>query len=324
MSIYDQRPIRSEFTATSTTTDVLSGAELTGSTALVTGASSGLGLETTRALTAAGARVIAPVRRQTVAGTPLVAMSNVDVVPNVDFADLHSVAGAADHIRAIVPQGLDMVIAAAGVMATPHQSVGPGWEYQFTVNHLGHFALITRLYPLVARRGGRIVVYSSAGHHSSDIRWGDPHFLQGYDKWLAYGQSKTANILFTVHLDSLGQQDGVRAFSLHPGKILTGLQRDLQKDEQIELGWINPAGTLIAEDFKTPAQGAATGVWAATSESLEGVGGLYLEDCDIASSVACPGGSIDDGGVQPYALDTESAERLWLTSVAITASDILR
>jgi NAD(P)-dependent dehydrogenase (short-subunit alcohol dehydrogenase family) len=204
------------------------------------------------------------------------------VVDDVELADLGSVARAAETIAGTTDR-IDLLIAAAGVMATPRRPVGPGWDYQLSVNRLGHFALVTRLYPLLAAGGARVVVYSSAGHHSSGIHWDDPHFLSGNDKWTAYGQSKTANVLFALHLDLLGQGAGVRAFSLHPGKIITGLQRDLPVEEQVQLGWI-------------ASQGAATGLWAATSPLLDGRGGLYLEDCDIAR-LAAADGTMDDGGV---------------------------
>jgi len=319
MSIIDQHPLDSGFTASSTATDVLAGIDLSGRTALVTGGYSGLGLETTKALAAAGARVIVPARRPASASAALDGVPGV-AVTSLDLGDLASVAHAAGEVTALSDR-IDLLIAAGGVMATPQRPVGPGWDYQLAVNHFGHFALVARLYPLLARGGARVVVYSSAGHHSSGIRWDDPHFLTGYDKWAAYGQSKTANVLFAVQLDQLGRSDGVRAFALHPGKIITGLQRDLPRAEQVALGWVNDAGAVVAGDFKTPSQGAATGLWAATSPLLDGRGGLYLQDCDVAH-VAAPGGSMDDGGVQPYALDPDAAARLWRLSSALTATRV--
>lgn len=257
------------------------GVDLTGRTALVTGGYAGLGLETTRALARAGAHVIVPARRADVAREALADVVAATVVDDVDLADAISVARAADTIMEITDR-IDLVVAAAGVMATPQRPAGPGWDYQLSVNHLGHFALLTRLYPLLAGHDARVVVYSSAGHHASDIRWDELHFLTGYDKWKAYGQSKTANSLFAVHLDQLGHADGVRAFALHPGKIITGLQRDLPTADQVALGWIDERGTVVGEGFKTRSQGAATGLWAATTSALDGCGGLYLEDCDVA------------------------------------------
>jgi NAD(P)-dependent dehydrogenase (short-subunit alcohol dehydrogenase family) len=319
MTITEQHPLGSGFTASTTAAEVLDGIDLTGRTALVTGGSSGLGLETATALANAGARVIMPVRQAAMARSIL---AGATVIDGFDLGDLSRVARVAEEV-AILVDGIDILVAAAGVMATPQRLVGPGWDYQLAINHLGHFAFIARLYSLLAVRQARVVVYSSAGHHASGIRWDDMHFLSGYDKWAAYAQSKTANVLFAARLDTLGQRDGVRAFSLHPGKIITGLQRDLAIDEQIGLGWIDQAGNVVGDHFKTPSQGAATGLWAATSSALDGKGGLYLEDCDIART-AEPEGSIDDGGVQPYALDSDEAERLWKFSARITATTIFQ
>lgn len=320
MTLAEQHPLGSGFTAASTATDVLVDRDLSGQTAVVTGGYSGLGLETTRALASAGARVLVPARRASVALESLAGLDGVVVVEGMDLADLGSIADAAAKIS-VATDRIDMLISAAGVMATPLRPVGPGWDYQFAVNHLGHFALTTQLFPLLVRAGGRVVSYSSAGHHASDIRWNDPHFLTGYDRWAAYGQSKTANVLFALWLDRLGADHGVRAFALHPGKIMTGLQRQLSVAEQVELGWIDLDGNVADADFKSPSQGAATGLWAATSPSLEGRGGLYLEDCDIAP-VAKEGGTMDQGGVQPYALDVSSAERLWRLTSAMTATNL--
>jgi len=320
MSMNEQHSLGSGFTAASSAADVMAGIDLTGKTALVTGGYSGLGLETTKALATAGAHVLVPARRADAARHALAGIPSVTVLDDVDLADLGSIALLSDHLMEAA-EGIDLVIAAAGVMATPRRPVGPGWDYQLAVNHFGHFALVTRIFPLLAARGARVVVYSSVGHHSSDIRWDDPHFLTGYDKWASYGQSKTANVLFAVHLDRLGQNRGVRSFALHPGKIITGLQRDLPVSEQVALGWIDASGAVIGDDFKSPSQGAATGLWAGTSELLNGRGGLYLEDCEVAH-VAVPGGSMDDGGVQPYALDTDAAAKLWQFTSAITATRV--
>jgi NAD(P)-dependent dehydrogenase (short-subunit alcohol dehydrogenase family) len=238
----------------------------------------------------------------------------------MDLADLESVRAAAARINDSVTR-LDLLMAVAGVMATPEGRVGPGWEGQFAVNHFGHFVLACELYPLLAAAdgGARVVVNSSAGHTLTDIRWHDPHFRTGYDRWLAYGQAKTANALFAVRLDALGRSDGVRTFALHPGKIITGLQREMTLREQIERGWVDEHGTVIGADFKTPSQGAATGLWAATSSLLDGRGGLYLEDCDVAR-VSAPSEPMDDGGVRAYAIDPDAAARLWELSVAATGA----
>jgi NAD(P)-dependent dehydrogenase (short-subunit alcohol dehydrogenase family) len=318
MTSIDQQPLGSPFSAASTAQDVTANLDLSGTSAVVTGGYSGLGLETTCTLAAAGARVIVPARRPDIARAVLAQVKGCEVVP-MDLNDLASVRAAAAHIRDSLAR-LDLLMAVAGVMATPERRVGPGWEGQLAANHFGHFALACELYPLLAAAdGARVVVNSSAGHTLTDIRWHDPHFRTGYDKWLAYGQAKTANALFAVHLDTLGRGDGVRAFSLHPGKIITGLQRDMTLQEQIDRGWVDEHGDVIATDFKTPSQGAATGLWAATSPLLADRGGLYLEDCDIAG-ISDPEASMDDGGVRAYAIDPDAAARLWDLSIAATGT----
>ncbi|MFG2235002.1 SDR family NAD(P)-dependent oxidoreductase [Streptomyces sp. NPDC048723] len=314
----DQQPLGSSFSHTSTAEDVMAGLDLSGVTAVVTGGYSGLGLETTRSLAAAGARVIVPARRPGTARTALGDLPGCEVVP-MDLADLDSVRAAAALISACVDR-IDLLMAVAGVMATPERRVGPGWESQLATNHFGHFTLTCELYPLLAAaNGARVVVNSSAGHALTDIRRHDPHFRTGYDKWLAYGQSKTANALFAVHLDALGRGDGVRSFALHPGKIITGLQREMTLREQIDRGWVDAYGNVIGAGFKTPSQGAATGLWAATSPLLRGRGGLYLEDCDIAR-IAAPSEPMDDGGVREHAIDPEAAAHLWTLSTTATNS----
>lgn len=237
----------------------------------------------------------------------------------MDLTDLHSVRAAVAQISHRIDR-LDILMAVAGVMATPERRVGPGWESQLAANHFGHFVLTCELYLLLAAAdGARVVVNSSAGHVLSDIRWQDPHLRTGYDKWLAYGQAKTANSLFAVHLDTLGRHDGVRAFALHPGKIITGLQREMSLREQIDRGWVDEHGNVIGAGFKTPSQGAATGLWAATSPLLGTRGGLYLEDCDVAH-LSAPGQPMDDGGVRAYAVAADSAARLWELSLAATGT----
>ncbi|MQY09852.1 SDR family NAD(P)-dependent oxidoreductase [Actinomadura macrotermitis] len=308
-----QRKLGSGFGAASTAGDVLAGIDLTGRTALVTGGHSGLGLETTRALARAGARVIVPARRPAEAARALRDLPGVDV-HGLDLADLDSVRAFADRI---LDGGhvLDILIGNAGVMACPETRVGPGWEAHFATNHLGHHALVNRLRPALAPGRSRVVSVASAGHFLSGIRWDDLHFRDGYDRWLAYAQSKTANALFAVHLDRLGAADGLRAFAVHPGSILTPLQRHIPRDEQIAQGWMTPDGRPAA-GFKSPAQGAATAVWAATSPLLDDHGGAYCQDCDIAEPA-----ETDDmlvGGVKPWAVDPAAAARLWDLSSELT------
>ena len=254
------------------------------------------------------ANAVVPARRPDIARAALADMPGCDVVP-MDLADLASVRAGAARIGDSLTR-LDLFMAVAGVMATPERHVGPGWESQLAANHFGHFVLACELAPLLAAAdGARVVVNSSAGHTLTDFRWHDPHFRTGYDRWLAYGQAKTANSLFAVRFDALGREHGVRAFALHPGKIITGLQREMTLPEQVERGWVDAYGNVIGADFKTPSQGAATGLWAATSPLLDGRGGVYLEDCDIAR-VAAPGTPMDDGGVRAYAVDPDGRTAL--------------
>ncbi|MEU3664567.1 oxidoreductase [Streptomyces sp. NPDC032940] len=318
MTSPDQQPLGSPFSASTTAEDIVAGLDLSGRTAVVTGGYSGLGLETTRTLTATGALVIVPARRPDAARAALREVKNCEVIP-MNLTDLDSVRSAAAHIGDRLDR-LDLLMAVAGVMATPERRVGPGWEGQLTANHFGHFTLACELYPLLAAAdGARVVVNSSAGHTLTGIRWHDPHFRTGYDKWLAYGQAKTANSLFAVHLDALGKDDGVRAFALHPGKIITGLQREMTLQAQIDRGWVDEHGKVIGEGFKSPSQGAATGLWAATSPLLAARGGLYLEDCDVAH-VSAPNSPMDDGGVRAYAIAPAEASRLWDVSLAATGA----
>ncbi|GGV04438.1 oxidoreductase [Streptomyces filipinensis] len=312
-----QHKTGSGFGATSTADDVLRGIDLTGRLALVTGGYSGIGLETTRSLVRAGARVVAPARRPVTAEQALAGVPGVEL-DELDLGDLESVRGFAERFLAS-GRTLDIVIGSAGIMACPETRVGPGWEAQFATNHLGHFALVNRLWPAIAPGGARVVSVSSRGHHFSGVRWDDVHWRRSYDKWEAYGQAKTANALFAVQLDKLGRDAGVRAFALHPGGILTPLQRHLPREEMIERGWIDEEGNpLNPEGFKTPPQGAATQVWAATSPQLDGLGGVYLEDCDIAERA--PRGD-ERTGVKDWAIDPEQAARLWKLSAELTGVD---
>ena len=315
-----QKKTGSGFGAESTAAEVLDGIDLTGRLAIVTGGYSGIGIETTKALTKAGAFVVVPARRADTAAEALAGLSSVEVVA-LDLGDLASVKNFADAFLAS-GRAIDIMINSAGIMACPETRVGPGWEAQFATNHLGHFALVNRLWPAL-RPGARVVAVSSAAHRYSSIRWDDVMFTQGdYDKWVAYGQSKTANALFAVHLDRLARDTGIRAFSLHPGGIRTPLQRHLPHEEQVALGLVKEDGTPIPSDwFKTPEQGAATQVWAATSPQLADLGGLYLEDCDVAG----PRTSTEMGapGVFPYAVDQDEAARLWTLSAELTGVNAL-
>jgi NAD(P)-dependent dehydrogenase (short-subunit alcohol dehydrogenase family) len=312
----EQRKINTGFGVRSTARDVLRGIDLSGKLAIVTGGYSGLGLETTRALAGAGAHVVVPARRRATAQEAVNGIDGVEV-EELDLTDLDSVRSLAERFLAS-DRGIDILINNAGIMAAPETRVGPGWEAQFATNHLGHFALVNRLWPAIARGGARVVSVSSNGHQLSDIRWDDVHFEHGYDKWQAYGQAKTANALFALHLDALGRDAGVRAFSLHPGTISTQLARHMSQEELAEL-----AATIGASPtnsgWKTPEQGAATQVWAATSPQLEGMGGVYCEDCDIAEPAAKD--TVLGSGVSGWATDPERAARLWKLSAELTGVD---
>ena len=311
-----QHKIGSGFGAESTADDVLRGIDLSGKLALVTGGYSGIGLETTRALLRAGAQVVVPARRPASARE---AVGDSVEVDELDLADLASVQGFAERFLAS-GRAIDIVINSAGIMACPETRVGPGWEAQFATNHLGHYALVNRLWPAISPGGARVVAVSSAGHWRSGIRWDDVMFEHGYDKWAAYGQAKTANVLFAVQLDALASDAGVRAFALHPGGIITPLQRHLSKEEMVAAGWIDEEGNpLNPAGFKTPEQGAATQVWAATSPQLDGLGGVYCQDCDIAD--VAPDDQEFTGGVRSYAVDPEQAARLWTLSAELTGVD---
>lgn len=311
-----QHKIGSGFGARSTAEEVLRGIDLSGKLAIVTGGYSGLGLETTRALTGAGAHVVVPARRPEAARQALGDIDGVEV-DELDLGDLASVRGFAERFLA-TGRDADLVIGNAAIMACPETRVGPGWEAQFATNHLGHYALVNLLWPAIARGRGRVVAVSSAGHRRSGMRWDDVMFERGYDKWQAYGQAKTANVLFAVHLDALAQASGVRAFAVHPGGILTPLQRHLPKEEMVALGWIDEEGNALSASLKTPEQGAATQVWAATSPQLDGMGGVYCEDCDIAEPTTEPDAP---SGVRPYATDPGQAARLWALSAELTGVD---
>jgi NAD(P)-dependent dehydrogenase (short-subunit alcohol dehydrogenase family) len=313
-----QQKIGSGFDAQSTAAEVLEDIDLTGRLAIVTGGYSGIGIETTRALVTHGARVVVPARRPDTAREQLAGIENVEV-GELDLADLGSVRGFAERFLES-GRDIDLLINNAAIMAAPETRVGPGWEAQFATNHLGHFALTNRLWPALAAGGGaRVVELTSGGHRNSPIRWDDMWFERGYDKWAAYGQAKTANSLFAVQLDELGADAGVRAFAVHPGGIRTPLQRFLSNEEMMGLGWIdedgNPREGIV---FKTPEQGAATTLWAATSPQLDCMGGVYCEDCDIAEQVPSDAGTDVRYGVRPYAVDPAEAERLWDVSAQLT------
>ncbi|MEM8603459.1 MAG: oxidoreductase [Cyanobacteria bacterium P01_H01_bin.121] len=325
MAISDQVPTESGFHARSTGTEVLNPLNLAGKTAIVTGGYSGIGLETTRALAAKGMTVIVPVRSPDKAAKNLADITGTNSETNgevktatMDLADVASVRRFAESVISEFDQ-LDILINNAGIMACPETRVGPGWESQFGVNHMGHFALATALLPLLQKTtGARVVALSSTGHKISDIHWDDIQFDHGeYDKWQAYGQAKTANALFANALSRRLRAQGGLAFAVHPGGIFTPLQRHLPQEEMITLGWLNEDGEpseLAKAGFKTPEQGCSTTLWAATSPALDGKPGVYCEDCDIAAPTELDSPMARYRGVNPHACNDEAAEKLWLLS----------
>jgi NAD(P)-dependent dehydrogenase (short-subunit alcohol dehydrogenase family) len=304
----------------STADEVLAETALDDTVALVTGASSGLGLETARALAARGARVVMLARdrdklEQAAAVIESQGLPGRLDTALLDLADLERVRGAAATLLDLYPR-VDLLINNAGVMACPLGRTAQGFERQFGTNHLGHFLFTCLMAPALlegARQGAdaRVVNLSSAAHRFAAVDFEDPNYRQrDYDKWQAYGQSKTANILFTVALDRRLAGQGVRAFAVHPGMIQTELGRHL--DEADIAAIRERAASAVSEDgaelgFKTIPQGAATTVYAATSADLAGQGGQYLEDCHVARVAS----EDSAGGVQSYATDPELAERLW-------------
>ncbi len=299
-------PATPPYGAQSTARDVLAGIDLTGRTAVVTGGYSGLGLATTLALTEAGARVVVPARRPEAARRVLGGHAEVDRLDLADLASVHAFAGRFLDRHAT----LDILIADAAVMACPETRVGPGWEAQFAINHLGHYALACLLWPALAAAGGaRVVAVASGRDPQARIRWDDVHFTAGYDKWAAYGQSKLANVLFARHLDGVGAPSGVRAFSAAPGYIRTPLQRHLPAAEMVAAGWIDADGTPAPGLFRSAERGAATQVWAATAPGLDEHGGAYCADCHPTPE---------------YPTDRAEAARLWRLSAELTGLDIER
>ncbi|HEX4490291.1 MAG TPA: SDR family NAD(P)-dependent oxidoreductase [Acidimicrobiia bacterium] len=302
------------FGSESTTDEVLAGRDLSGQWVLVTGASAGLGQETARAVAARGANVVLAVRdveKGERAAEPVrAAASELGATVElraVDLASLASVRAFTDELRAAHDR-LDVIVANAGVMATPEGRTADGFEMQFGTNHLGHFVLVNRLRPLLASPG-RIVNLSSAGHRFSPVVLDDVNFDRTpYDAWQAYGRSKTANILFSVELDRRGRGAGQRACAVHPGTVVTELGRHLTDET---LGALAAARSGQETVWKTPAVGAATTVWSGFVAGPDEIGGRYCEDCHVAEATSDPNRS---GGVRDYALDPETAARLWARS----------
>ena len=301
----------------STASDVLAGLDLSGHNVIVTGGYSGIGVETTRALAAAGAQVTVPARTPDKARDALAGLANVELAA-LDLMDPGSIDAFASNWLAR-HAALHILICNAAIMASPLERDSRGYESQFATNHLGHFHLLCRLWPaLVAAHGARVVMLSSLGHRITPMNFDDPNFeRREYHKWSAYGQAKTANSLCALGADERGRAQGIRAFAVHPGAIMTDLQRSLAIEEQVAMGWITADG-VVNPLFKTIEQGAATTVWAATSPQLAGLGGLYCEDCDVARAV--PREDKGPAGVRPWAVDPDAAEKLWALSEQLTGA----
>lgn len=313
-------PLNTGLGPSTTASEALAGADLAGVTAIVTGGYSGLGLETVRVLAGAGARVIVPARSPGAASKALAAISGVEVAP-LDLADAASIDTFAAQFLSS-GRTLELLVNSAGIMATPLARDGRGNESQLSTNHLGHFRLAAGLFPALRASGrARVISLSSRGHKIAPVDFDDCNFeRRAYDKWVAYGQSKTANALFAVGLDERGRGHGVRAFSVHPGSILGPLARHLTASEIAAFGVLDAHGAVIvdpARDLKTVEQGAATTVWCATSAQLADQGGVYCENCDIAR-LNPPHDDAPDGVMQ-WAVDAGLAQRLWSLSEELAA-----
>jgi NAD(P)-dependent dehydrogenase (short-subunit alcohol dehydrogenase family) len=307
------------FGATSTTDEVLRGINLSGKRVFVTGVSAGLGVETARALAAHGAQVVGAARdlSKAQAATEQVRAQatsggSLELV-QLDLASLDSVRRCADGLLA-AGKPFDVIIANAGVMAIPKGTTVNGFEIQFGTNHLGHFVLVNRIASLL-KAGSRLVNLSSAGHRYADVDLEDPNFEHSpYAEFIAYGRSKTANVLFAVEFDRRHKARGVRATALHPGAIQTELGRYMTTEVRDQLiASINASQPKGAAPFswKSIPQGAATSVWAACVADAAAIGGRYCEDCHVAEIASIPGVRV---GVQPYALDPQRAQALWQKS----------
>lgn len=311
-----------KFGAKSTDDEVLSGIDLKGKRFLITGASSGIGLETARSLVSHGASVVGAIRNLAKAEPATASVREAASqaggslkLINLDLASLQSIRACADKLLAD-GQPFDAIIANAGVMATPFGRTIDGFEIQFGTNHLGHFALINQIEPLLTDNG-RLVVLSSLSHRGADIDLDDPNFeQQAYDPWVAYSRSKTANSLFAVEFDRRYRDRGIRAASVMPGNSLTALPRHFSpEDLQGLLQTVDAARTeagLPPKALKEISQAAATSVWAAVVANKDEIGGHYLEDCAIAPINDTPNPFAD--GVRSYALDVNKAKQLWAKS----------
>ena len=312
----NQKPINSGFNSKSETSDILSEINLSDKVAIVTGGYSGIGLETTKGLVLAGAKVIIPAKRPEIAFKNLNGIVSEDNIIKMDLSDLNSIKGFTDSFKENFSK-LDLLINNAGIMACPETRIGNNWESQFAVNHIGHFLLTNELMDMMEDvEGARFVSLSSSAHSLTGILWDDIHFQKTpYDKWMAYGQSKTACSLMAIEFNTRMKDKGVEGFAVHPGGIITPLQRHLEKEEMVALGWMDEDGSpseLAKNFFKSTSQGASTALWCATSPDLNGLGGVFCEDCDIAKRKS----EVDESmqryfGVADWAVNTDEGSRLW-------------
>lgn len=312
-----------EFGYRTTALEVVEGVDLSGKHAIVTGCYAGIGVETVRALAKAGAKVTMACRDGDKAAAVAAELAVQTGPDRVDSAvlDLGSVASVKQFAASYVAghDKLDILINNGAVMACPQAKTSDGFEMQFGVNHIGHFVLFNELLPLLKAAGSaRVVCLSSTGHFISPVMFEDIHFEQrDYDPWASYGQSKTACALLAVGIQARYAKDGIEGFAVHPGGIMTTLQRHMSEEDIQSRGWVDEQGN-VNERFKTVEQGASTSVYAATSPQLTGKGGCYLEDCGIAEVVQARPEM--PKGVMAYALDKAAAEKLWTLSEEMVAS----
>ncbi|MBL1222849.1 SDR family NAD(P)-dependent oxidoreductase [Chryseobacterium sp. L7] len=318
-----QHPLQSGFNAASTAQEIIKGTDLTGKTVIITGGYAGIGLETTKVLASAGAKVIVPARDMEKAGKNLTGIENIEL-EKMDLMDPESIDTFSERFLAS-GRKLDLLINNAGIMWVPLKRDGRGIESQLATNYLGQFHLTAKLWPALKKAdGARVLSVSSYGHQMAPFDFEDPNFVnREYQTLLGYGQSKTACNLFSTALDERGKKFNIRAYSLHPGSVYgTDLGREEPIDLYIQMGTHDKDGKIKPEveaKLKTIPQGAATTVWCATSPLLENIGGMYCENCDIAEINL---GQIEHRydepatirGVQSYSIDRENAERLWKLS----------
>lgn len=327
-----QHPVGSGFGPASTTADVIKDIDLTGKTAIVTGGYAGIGLETAKALTAAGATVIIPARSTEKAKKSLEGIANIEIEA-MDLMNTNSINSFAEKFLAS-GRPLHLLVNNAGIMWVPLQRDKRGYESQLSTNYLGHFQLTAKLWSaLVKADGARVVNVSSWGHHFSPFIFDDPNFVtREYESFLAYGQSKTATILFSLELDNRGKNAGVRSYSLHPGIISeTELGRNVPHEDLVKYGIFDDNGKVIndpSKGLKSLSQGASTTVWCATSPLLDNIGGVYCENGEIGEldnlqsddSNENLDGSTMMQGVMPYALEEIAAKRLWTLTEELTGT----